>query len=241
MQDCEPILKEIENKHVATIKTLLPASGLAIAQKEVLALTRELSDIVKGASLVGEVTDRTSDLILSFGERLSACIVTKALQSEIPDAVFADARQLIRTDASFGSARVDMEITNKLIADYFSKNKGTKVVTGFIGSTAQGQTTTLGRSGSDYTASILGAALNAEAIEIWSDVDGVMTADPRYVVEAQSINQLSYTEAMELSHFGAKIIFPATMHPAMTKNIPILVKNTFNPEHKGTLISSEID
>ena len=239
VQDCESILKDVEDKHVATVKTLLPASVSAVALKEVLELTRELSDIVKGASLVGEVTDRTSDLILSFGERLSACILTKALQPEIPDAVYVDARQLIRTDSTFGSARVDMDITYKLIADYYSNNKGTKVVTGFIGSTAQGQTTTLGRSGSDYTASILGAVLNAEAIEIWSDVDGVMTADPRYVVEAQSINQLSYSEAMELSHFGAKIIFPATMHPAMTKNIPILVKNTFNPEHKGTLISRE--
>jgi len=113
------------------------------------------------------------------------------------------------------------------------------VVTGFIASTVQGQTSTLGRSGSDYTASILGAALKADAIEIWTDVDGVMTADPRFVKEAQSIEQLSYNEAMELTHFGAKVIFPATMQPAMAKEIPILVKNTFNPTHKGTLICAE--
>ena len=117
------------------------------------------------------------------------------------------------------------------LRDYFASGTGIHVVTGFIASTAQGQTTTLGRSGSDYTASILGAALHAEAIEIWTDVDGVMTADPRYVAEARSIEQLSYNEAMEISHFGAKVIFPATMQPAMAVEIPILVKNTFNPSH----------
>jgi aspartokinase/homoserine dehydrogenase 1 len=239
ISDCEAILQELRQKHLDTIKTLLPASQLPSALAEIESMCNELSDIVKGASLVGEVTARTSDLILSFGERLSACIITRALKLELPDAVYADARRLIRTDASFGHARVDFENSNKLIKEYYSANKGTKVVTGFIGSTAQGQTTTLGRSGSDYTASILGAALNADAIEIWSDVDGVMTADPRYVSEAQSISHLSYNEAMELSHFGAKIVFPATMYPAMAMKIPILVKNTFNPEHKGTLISSE--
>ena len=236
---CETILKELEEKHLDTIKGLLPHSQLPEALDEVKTMCNELSNIVKGASLVGEVTERTNDLILSFGERLAASIITRALKLELPDAVYADARKFIRTDSSFGHARVDFEISNKLIKEYFAANGGTKVVTGFIGSTSQGQTTTLGRSGSDYTASILGSALLAEAIEIWSDVDGVMTADPRYVSEAQSISQLSYSEAMELSHFGAKIVFPATMHPAMIQQIPILVKNTFNPEHKGTLICNE--
>ena len=237
--NCEILLSDLEQKHLATIRGLASDSQLQTATEGVKSLCNELSNIVKGASLVGEVTARTSDLILSFGERLSAYIITQALKSDFPNVIYTDARQLIRTDSSFGRARVDFESSNELIKEYFTANKGMKVITGFIGSTLQGQTTTLGRSGSDYTASIVGAALNAETIEIWSDVDGVMTADPRYVSEAQSIRQLSYNEAMELSHFGAKIIFPATMYPAMMQHIPILVKNTFNPEHKGTLISTE--
>jgi aspartokinase/homoserine dehydrogenase 1 len=239
MLKCDIILEELKQKHLNALKGLLPAEKLVSSADEVLKMCNELSDIVKGASLVGEVTARTSDLILSFGERLSAYIVSRALDLVIHGVIYTDARQLIRTDDSFGNARVDFESSNKLIKEYYAANKGMMVITGFIGSTAQGQTTTLGRSGSDYTASIIGAALQAETIEIWSDVDGVMTADPRYVNEAQSIEQLSYSEAMELSHFGAKIIFPSTMHPAMAQNIPILVKNTFNPEHKGTLICSE--
>jgi len=204
-----------------------------------MSLSNELSDIVKGASLVGEVTSRTRDLILSFGERLSAWIFSQILKNEFPGVSYVDARSIIITDSSYGQAIVDFEATNRLGRKFFGAAKGIHVVTGFIASTSQGQTTTLGRSGSDYTASILGAALNAEAIEIWSDVDGVMTADPRYVDEAQSIAHLSYIEAMELSHFGAKIVFPATMQPAMACRIPLYVKNSFNPTHKGTLINSE--
>ncbi len=235
----EEIILEIEQRHLSTIKALLPISNQSSALAEVMALCNELSGIVKGASLVGEVTPRTHDLVLSFGERLSAFVFAMALKTEIPSAKYTDARNLIKTDTAFGKAKVDFEITNKFIKEYFESNKDLCVVTGFIASSHLGQTTTLGRSGSDYTASILGAALKADAIEIWTDVDGVMTADPRYVKEAQSISQMSYLEAMELSHFGAKVIFPATMQPAMVKEIPILVKNTFNPTHKGTLICKE--
>ncbi len=237
----DEIVKNLEQKNFAILEALLPVAQLPSSMAEVMAMINELSDIVKGASLVGEVTARTKDLIFSFGERLSAFVISEALKTKISDAIYADARQFIRTDANFGYAKVDFASSNKLILEYFSKHNGLKVVTGFIASAANGQTTTLGRSGSDYTASILGAALNAEAIEIWTDVDGVMTADPRYVTEAQSIAQLSYNEAMELSHFGAKVIFPATMQPAMAQNVPIWVKNTFNPEHRGTCISKESD
>jgi aspartokinase/homoserine dehydrogenase 1 len=236
---CESNILEIEQRHLNSIKDLLPMAQQPSAMAEVMAICNELAGIAKGASLVGELTLRTRDLILSFGERLSAFVITHALKSEINTANYTDARNLIKTDSNFGYAKVDFELSNRLIQEYFAANKGLNVVTGFIGSTSQGQTTTLGRSGSDYTASILGAALKADAIEIWTDVDGVMTADPRFVKEAQSIEQLSYNEAMEITHFGAKVIFPATMQPAMAKEIPILVKNTFNPSHKGTLICSE--
>jgi bifunctional aspartokinase / homoserine dehydrogenase 1 len=236
---CESLILEIEQRHLSTIKELLPMAQQPSVMAEVMAICNELSGITKGASLVGELTLRTRDLILSFGERLSAFVIAHALKSQIGNAQFTDARGLIKTDTNFGHAKVDFELSNTLIKEYFTANPGLNVVTGFIGSTTQGQTTTLGRSGSDYTASILGAALKADAIEIWTDVDGVMTADPRFVKEAQSIEQLSYNEAMEITHFGAKVIFPATMQPAMAQEIPILVKNTFNPTHSGTLICKE--
>ncbi|MFA5971001.1 MAG: bifunctional aspartate kinase/homoserine dehydrogenase I [Lentimicrobiaceae bacterium] len=235
----ESIILEIEQRHLNAVKDLLPMAQQPSVMAEVMAICNELSGIARGASLVGELTLRTRDLILSFGERLSAFVITHALKPEINTANYTDARNLIKTDTNFGYARVDFELTNRLIQEYYTVNNGLNVVTGFIGSTSQGQTTTLGRSGSDYTASILGAALKADAIEIWTDVDGVMTADPRFVKEAQSIKQLSYNEAMEITHFGAKVIFPATMQPAMAKEIPIWVKNTFNPSHHGTLISKE--
>jgi bifunctional aspartokinase / homoserine dehydrogenase 1 len=237
--ESEAVIHELEQKHLAAVKALLPVKQQPPAMAEIITMSNELSDIVKGASMVGEVTPRTRDLILSFGERLSAYLVCQAIKVYIPEAHYTDARLLIKTDTTFGRAKIDFELSNKLIREYYAENKGLIIVTGFIASTASGQTTTLGRNGSDYTASVLGAALDADAIEIWSDTDGVMTADPRYVKEAQSIGQLSYSEAMELSHFGAKVIFPASLYPAMAKKIPILVKNTFNPEHRGTLICDE--
>jgi bifunctional aspartokinase / homoserine dehydrogenase 1 len=233
------LLRELEQQHLKTVQSVLPVGQTPAAMAEVITIFNELEDIVKGAALLGEVTPRTCDLIMSFGERLSAYIVCQVLKNEIPGALYTDSRQLIKTDLAFGHARVNFELTNMLIREYFAANKGLNVVTGFIASSPDGQTTTLGRNGSDYTSSILGAALNADAIEIWSDTDGVMTADPAYVKEAQTISQLSYSEAMELSHFGAKVIFPASLQPAMAKKIPILVKNTFNPDHKGTLICTE--
>ncbi|MFN8135362.1 MAG: aspartate kinase [Bacteroidales bacterium] len=236
---CEALILEIEQRHLLVIKELLPMALQPSVMAEVMATCNELSGIAKGAALVGELTLRTRDLVLSFGERLSAFVLAQACKAKTGTGTFTDARNLIRTDANYGHAKVDFEATNQRIQNYFASGTGLHVVTGFIASTAQGQTTTLGRSGSDYTASILGAALQAEAIEIWTDVDGVMTADPRYVAEARSIEQLSYNEAMEISHFGAKVIFPATMQPAMAKGIPIQVKNTFNPMHKGTLICKE--
>lgn len=153
-------------------------------------------------------------------------------------AEFLDTRAIIKTDSRFGSARVLFEKTNSLIQRYFEINSALQIATGFIASTVREETTTLGRGGSDYTASILGAALNASEIQIWTDVNGVMTGDPNKIVRAFPIEAMSYEEAMEMSHFGAKIIHPPTMQPAMDKDIPIRIKNTFDPDFTGTIISN---
>lgn len=236
---CDEIIREIEERHLETARTLLPVENHPAVMAEIMSLCNELSDIVKGAVLLSEVTPRTKDLVLSFGERLSAYLITEILRLDIPDALYTDARKIIRTDSDFGKAKVDFKMTEDLIKKYFFEHKGLKVITGFIGSDPNGQTTTLGRSGSDYTATIVAYSVDAESVEIWSDADGVMTADPHFVPEARSIEKLSYSEAMELSHFGARILFPLSLHPAMLKQIPVRVKNTFNPEHPGTLISRE--
>jgi aspartokinase/homoserine dehydrogenase 1 len=176
---------------------------------------------------------------MSFGERISAYIISEAFRNQGHAAEFLDARNVIRTDGNFGHAKVDFEVTNKLIRDHFKHHTDVQIITGFIGTSESGETTTLGRSGSDYTAAIFAGALRASDLEIWTDVDGMMTADPRKVKKAFTVPQMSYEEAMELSHFGAKVIFPSTMQPAMVNQIPIWIKNTFNPTFKGTVISRE--
>jgi aspartate kinase len=151
--------------------------------------------------------------------------------------IYVNATKLIRTDSNYLSAKVNFDKTNKNILDFFEAVNGVAVITGFIGcDDNNGNVTTLGRGGSDYTAAIFGAALKADAIEIWTDVDGVLTADPRRVEQAFTIPTLSYKEAMELSHFGAKVIYPPTIQPAYIKNIPLVIKNTFNPSHPGTYV-----
>lgn len=229
--------KKVEARHYEAVKALVPVQRQTKVLGNVVQTLNQLYDILKGISLIREVSPKTHDLVISFGERLSAYIVSEGLKEYVKDAAFADAREFIRTNNDFGNAKVNFTKTNKLIREYFNDNKGTHVVTGFIASTDSGDTTTLGRSGSDYTASIVGAALKADAIEIWTDVDGILTADPRKVAQAFPLKQVTYEEAMELSHFGAKVIFPATMQPAMALKIPIWVKNTFKPEYEGTLIS----
>jgi bifunctional aspartokinase / homoserine dehydrogenase 1 len=238
-EKCEVSIRSLEVRHLEAARKMIPVPDQPEVLAELMALCNQLYDIVKGVSLVGEITARTRDLILSFGEQLSAYLVYQVIRQGNDNTTYADARLLIRTDANYGHASVDHQATGKLITEYFSKVRGLIVVPGFIGSTSGDQTTTLGRNGSDYTASLLGAALDAESIEIWSDTNGVMTADPQYVKKARNIVQLSYSEAMELSHFGAKVIFPASLQPVMAKGIPVIVRNTFNPDHKGTLICNE--
>jgi bifunctional aspartokinase / homoserine dehydrogenase 1 len=207
--------------------------------KKVIKLLTELEEILHGVYLVKELTPRTLDHIMSFGERLSCTIIADVMQLRGISAEYLDSRLVIRTDDSFSAAKVNFEITDENIQKYFSSHKKLQVITGFIGSTEKNETTTLGRGGSDYSAAIFGAALNAEEIEIWTDVDGILTADPRKVSHAFSLAGVTYEEAMEMSHFGAKVIHPPTMKPALNKKIPIRIKNTFNPTFIGTLISEK--
>ena len=230
----QAILQDLEKRHLSLAKNLIPVQKQSSVLTYVKVRFNELEDLLHGIYLIKECTPQTSDYVVSFGERISTYILSEALKEQ--GAVYLDARQLIRTNSRFGHAKVDFQITNEQIQAYFREVPGLKVITGFIGATELGETTTLGRSGSDYTAAIFAAALDAEELEIWTDVPGVMTADPKLVYSAITIPQLSYSEAMELSHFGAKVVFPATMQPAMRKKIPIYIKNTFEPTHPGTLI-----
>lgn len=224
---------EIKNIHYNTAKELIgDVSKLDFIDK----LFSEMYDIVNGIFLVRELTPRTLDYLMSFGERLSCNIIAYTLNKRGMICEFLDSSKIIKTDNNFGSAKVNFDWTNKLIQDYFKNHRNTQIVTGFIGSTEDNEITTLGRGGSDYTASILGAALKSEEIQIWTDVDGILTSDPRIVQDAIPLKAVTYEEAMELSHFGAKVIHPPTMAPALKNKIKIRIKNTFNPEFKGTVI-----
>lgn len=238
--DYLPRLEEVEKRHLEVARDLLSVQKQGSILAQVKIRINELEDVLHGVFLVKERTSRTLDYIMSFGERLSAFIIAEALKDNGIQAEYLDARNVIRTDDNFGYAKVDFDITNRLIQQYFDEHKTLQIITGFIGMSESGETTTLGRSGSDYTAAIFAGALKAEALEIWTDVNGMMTADPRLVKKAFTVPQMSYEEAMELSHFGAKVIFPATMQPAMAGKIPIWIKNTFDPAVRGTVISSEV-
>lgn len=235
-------LSELKTRHIETVEYLLTDTTLlAHTSKEIENNFTALHDILHGLSLVRELTARSLDFIVSFGERNAAFIIAQYMrQCGIP-AQFLDARKVIRTNDNFGSAKVKFEETDALIQQHFLSSPEIQVVTGFIGSTDSGHTTTLGRGGSDYTAAIIGAALQAKAIEIWTDVDGVLTADPRKVRKAFTIPTMTFKEAMEMSHFGAKVIYPPTIQPALKNNIPLYIKNTFNPDFEGTFISEKRD
>lgn len=229
----------LKERHVAAAEKLIPPENLPKALKVIEEEFQSLSNILEGLYLVKEITAKTLDEVMSFGERLSAFIISEAMKALVPESVYGDARKWIKTDRTFGEARVDYAETNQRIKKHFQNSRTVSIVTGFIGSSHQDETTTLGRGGSDFSASIIGAALGVRVIEIWTDVDGVMTADPRKEENAFPIAEMSYREAMEMSHFGAKVIHPPTMTPAMKKNIPIVIKNSFNPQARGTLISDK--
>ncbi len=226
-------ITEIKSRHREVINVLFNNQQKAAVVESVNILLDELEKIIKGISMIGELTPKTMDKIGGFGERLSSLIISEF----IPGAQWFDSSNFIRTDSCFGKARVDFNMTNSLIKKTFNKFKGLAVVPGFIASNAEGELTTLGRGGSDYTGAILAAALDVEMLEIWTDVSGFMTANPRVISKAYTIRTLSYAEAMELSHFGAKVIYPPTILPVYQKGIPVRIKNTLDPEVEGTLIT----
>ena len=200
-------------------------------------LFEQLHSIYYGVFLIHDLSHKTEDTIVSYGERLSSRIVATLIRG----AKWFDAREFIKTEEKLGKRSLDSELTNKLVVNTFSNLPRISLVPGFIAQDRDsGDITNLGRGGSDYTASILAASLNAEVLEIWTDVDGFMTADPRVIKSAYTINELSYTEAMELCNFGAKVVYPPTIYPVCVKNIPIKVKNTFNPDGQGTIIKAHI-
>lgn len=228
--------KEHVKRHFQVVETLISEDRQEIVKYELRESHIELANILQGIFLINELSNRTLDNILSHGERSSAFILSEVLRDRNIIASYLDARKLVRTDSNFGAARVDLESTFNNIQKHFDAHRGIQIITGFIAKNEQGVTTTLGRGGSDYTASFFGSALQAELIEIWTDVNGVLTADPRKVDQAFSIDHMTYEEAMEMSHFGARVIYPPTIVPAMEHRIPIRIKNTFEPEHPGTLI-----
>jgi len=240
-EDYDVSLKEIEAKHFAVIRSLLPAAAQNPVFTRLKIFFNELEDLLQAVSNLRELSLQTKDQILSYGERCSSFMIAHIAAQNISNAVYVNGSELIKTDNNFGQAKVDTDLTEILINDFYQNNKEKVLfVTGFIASNAAGRVTTLGRGGSDYTAAVWGSALNAEEIEIWTDVNGMMTADPRIVKKAFSLPELSYTEAMELSYFGAKVIYPPTMIPAFMKKIPIVIKNTFEPDFSGTYIKSDV-
>lgn len=199
-------------------------------------LLEELGNIYKGVSLIRDLSPRTLDIIVSYGERLSSTIISRIING----ARLYDSRQFIKTLDQYGKHVLDNDATQKLVHQTFDDmDFKVALVPGFISTNAEGDVTNLGRGGSDYTAAILAAALDADVLEIWTDVDGFMTADPRIIKDTYVIDHLSFIEAMELCNFGAKVIYPPTIYPVFHKNIPIYIKNTFNPSAPGTCISEQ--
>jgi aspartokinase/homoserine dehydrogenase 1 len=233
------LAEKIENSHRIAVDELLsghPHDGLSEKINHNIA---QLHTLLDGCFLLGELSARTSDAILNFGELLSSLIIAETMKHYIPDSNFKDSRELIRTNTNFGRAAVNFDMTNRLIWDHFNASLAkVTVIPGFIASSADGNHTTLGRGGSDYTAAIVAAAMDAVQLEIWTDVNGMYTANPKIVAQAQPIKTISYHEAMELSHFGAKVLYPPTIQPVLNKGIPILIKNTFEPEAEGTTVSA---
>ncbi|MFQ5571669.1 MAG: bifunctional aspartate kinase/homoserine dehydrogenase I [Rhodothermales bacterium] len=237
------MLNAVRRRHEDAVEALAVPEEQAILRSVLEACWQELGELLDGVYLLRECTRRTRDAIMGMGERASAPLVAAAFRAAGSEALALDARTLIRTDATFGEANVQFAETDRLIQERFSgiPDRTIAVVTGFIATTDRGVATTLGRSGSDYTATIVGRALDARQVVIWTDVDGVLSADPRVVREAFPLARLSYREAAEMAYFGAKVLHPRTMRPVEERGIPIRIKNTLNPEAPGTLISTETD
>jgi aspartokinase/homoserine dehydrogenase 1 len=234
--DWQNRVQDLRKRHLDALEYFVRADELKTAAG-LDGLIRELSRVLDGVAMLGELSPRTLDQVMSFGERLSASLLAGILSSQGIEAEFLDTRPLIKTGSEFGRARfLQAESYANIRASFEKKGSPLWICTGFIGSDGEGRTTTLGRGGSDLSAAIFGAALDAEELEIWTDVDGLLTADPKMVKNSFRIDTISYAEAMELSHFGAKVIYPPTIRPALEKGIPIRIRNTFNPACPGTRI-----
>lgn len=230
-------LENIKELHLETINELIQ-NDRKIVLENVNSLFNRLLSIYEGIYLLQELSDKTLAKVSSFGEKLSSFIIANAAK-ELFDATHFESNLLIITDDNYLNGQVDFVKTNQNIVHFFNQNNHqVTVLGGFISSNSKGEITTLGRGGSDYSAAIFAAALDAEELQIWTDVSGMFTANPKIVKQAFPIQEISYEEAMELSHFGAKVLYPPTIQPALRKEIPILIKNTFEPEHFGTLISN---
>ncbi len=231
------ILKEVKDRHLRTANELgLPYDALEKLQ----GLLQELSTIVQGIYLINEFSNKTRDKVLGFGEVLSSYMIAEALQQKVPSSQLKDSRELIVTDSHFTQAQLIEDKTTKNIQKFFKSSKAkVTLMPGFVARNEVGDSTTLGRGGSDYTAAILAAVLNASVLEIWTDVSGMFTANPKWVKQAFPIEKLSYQEAMELSHFGAKVLYPPTIRPVLEQKIPILIKNTFDPDAPGTFVHED--
>lgn len=235
-------LKTLEDKHLDTTRLLLPVTHQSSCLSMIKQHFNELDDICNSVFFLKELSPGTRDRIISFGELLSSKIISAYFSSQGMNHEWLDSRKLVKTNNNFGFAAVNFSLSNdKISYTIKASHQSLFLAPGFISSDDQGNTTTLGRGGSDYTAAIFAAAVNAASLEIWTDVTGMMTADPRWVPNAKTIPHTSYQEAMELSHFGAKVIYPPTIQPVMQKNIPTWVKNTFAPGEAGTVIESATD
>ncbi len=235
------IAARLRHRHVDTAMSLLDAERFPRVQQVLHQEFDALEDLLRGISAVGELTPRTNDLVVSFGERLSSRMMAEAFEERGLEGAHVDARSCIITDSSYGKAvPQESAIEAKLAAMVLPLVLAgkTPVMAGFIGATADGVTTTLGRGGSDYTAALVGGAMHAGAIEIWTDVDGIMTTDPRICPDALRVKAISFEEAAELAYFGAKVLHPATILPAMQKSIPVWVLNSRNPDSGGTKITA---
>lgn len=236
-KDFKKGLIEIEQRHFTVIKEMITVKNQNPAFTQIKIFINEIEDLLQGVYSLRELSLQSKDLILSYGEKCSTFLLSQIAKQYFSESIYVDTSNLIKTDSNFGNARVLTPVTEHLLQEFYKEHSHQILFfTGFIASNENNRITTLGRGGSDYTAAIIAAALDAEEIELWSDVDGMLTADPRVVKKAFSLSELSYTEAMELSYFGAKVIYPPAMIPAFRKKIPIVLKNTFNPSFKGTRI-----
>ena len=240
-EDYLKLFDEVEKHHLEVIKELIPVMQQSSIIGHVKKLFNQLETLFEGCYLLQEITPKTSAIISGFGELLSSYIISEAAKIKI-SATYKDSRELIIASDDYQKAIVNYDLTDKNCVDFQQKNPyRVTVLPGFIAGTENGKTVTLGRGGSDFSAAIYASALSADELQIWTDVNGVYTANPNLVKQAFPIPEISYQEAMELSHFGAKVIYPPTILPVLKKEIPIVIKNTFNPENNGTLITKKTD